>query len=48
MIAFSAYQLNLAPYIVAKHFEIPATGTVMVTDRMAAPLLEPSNQKWLA
>lgn len=29
-----------APYVLAKHFEIPATGTVMVTDRIGAPLLK--------
>ena len=29
-----------APYILAKHFEIPATGTVVVTDRFVAPLME--------
>ncbi len=29
-----------APYILGKHFEIPATGTVMVTDRLVAPMME--------
>lgn len=28
-----------APYILAKHFEIPATGSVMVTDQFVAPLM---------
>ncbi|MEI6806503.1 MAG: glycosyltransferase [Myxococcaceae bacterium] len=28
-----------APYIVAKHFEIPATGTVVVTDKFVTPLM---------
>jgi hypothetical protein len=29
-----------APYILAKHFEIPATGTVVVTDKFVVPLME--------
>ena len=29
-----------APYILAKHFEIPATGTVMITDKFVAPLMQ--------
>lgn len=49
--ALAEYQLALsgvgmgeripAPHMIAKHFEIPAVGTVMVTDRLAAPFLEP-------
>lgn len=30
----------LAPYLVAKHFEIPATGSVMVTDKFVVPLMK--------
>jgi hypothetical protein len=29
-----------APYILAKHFEIPAAGSVMITDKFVAPLME--------
>ena len=29
-----------APYILAKHFEIPATGTVVVTDKFVEPMMK--------